>query len=98
MKVSAASARERYAVCAARGEGVRGGQCHQHRLLQQRVDGQPDRIGDVGADEGGVDAFVAQVLDQFGGAAFFQRQRNQREPRGTRGLRAARTDGTAPNW
>ncbi len=48
------------------------GQREQHLFVEQRVDDEPGGIGDRRADEGGVDALVAQALDHVGGPALLQ--------------------------
>ena len=46
--------------------------------MQQRIDGQAQRIGDLRADEGRIHPFLPQIVDQLDGPAFFQRQGDQR--------------------
>ena len=57
------------------------------------------RIGDVSSDKGRVDALVAQILDQLGGAALPPASmRCPARRRGRHGSPAARRDGMAPSW
>lgn len=58
---------------ASAGQRVRAGQRNQHCLIHQRIDRKAHQIGYRGANERGIHALIAQIVDQLRGTAFLQR-------------------------